>query len=482
MEKIGVEVKERKECFPPGRGLPERVWKYMQEQKMTVPGDRLVLGVSGGGDSMALLHVLLFLREKGQFTLAVVHVNHGIRGQEADEDQAFVENYCKQAGIFCKSVSCHVKKLAKEASLSEEEAGRMARRAAMEELCREWKGTKMVLAHHRDDLAETVLYHLARGSSLRGLSGIQPVNGKIIRPFLGIEQREIVYYLEEQSIPYRTDCTNLTDDYTRNKIRHHVMPFLKEQVNEGAVKHICSLAELSGEADEYLASQGRAHLQSCSQVREGGLWLSMDFFQAPHIVKLYGLAEAVETLVGRKKDLTREKLEGVLRLYEKPVGKWMPFYGGYGALRQYDGVLLTKEKPESEAPCQEEEILLNIPGVTRAGEGEVFCRLLPWTCEDIVEKKYTKWMDYDKISGNLSLRRRRAGDYITVTKEGGKKKLKDWFINEKIPQKERNTCWLLADGPEILWVIGRRMGEACKITNQTRRILEITYKGGVKNE
>lgn len=462
--------------------MKDKVWNYMQEFQMTVPGDRIVLGVSGGGDSMALLHVLSALRKKGGYELAVVHVNHGIRGQEALEDQQFVENVCQSMEIPCRSIFCRVKELAARKGLSEEEAGREARREAMEAYCTQWGGTKIAMAHHRDDLAETVLHHLARGCGLRGLSGIQPVNGRVIHPFLCINRKEIEQYLEENQIVCRTDSTNLTDAYTRNKIRHHLLPFLTEQINGRAVEHIASAAFLAGEADAFLREQGEIHLRQNSERVSGGLFLPQAFFQGPHIVKLYALARAAEDLAAGKRDLTRKQMEGILQLAEKPVGKQLPFYQGIYGIRRYDGVLLTKELRSGKGAEENAPVQLCVPGVTEIANGRFFCRIFPYTGQDIAEKKYTKWLDYDKISKNLTVRRRMQGDYITVTKEGGRKKLKDFYINEKIPRDDRGNVWLIASGPEVLWAVGVRLGETCKISKETRTVLEIIYQGGTWNE
>lgn len=457
--------------------MRDKIWRYMQEFHMILPGERLVVGVSGGGDSMALLHVLHKLGEKGRFLVDAVHVNHGIRGEEADADQAFVEDYCREAGVRCRSLSYDVKKMAEKYGMGEEEAGRMARKEAFHIAMEEFGASKLALAHHKDDLAETVLHHLVRGTSLRGLSGMSPVNGPIIRPFLCIDQKEIVYYLSEKGIPHRTDSTNLTDAYTRNKLRHHVLPYLSEQVNEKAVDHILSAASLAGEADAYLTRQGGEYLRRFGRRQAGGLFLLEGFFQGPHIVQLYALSQAAEEMAGGRKDMTRQQLEGVLSLWTKPVGKCLPFHGGYLAFRKYDGILLTKERPREEAGL-EEAFPLQIPGTVSFRGGSIICRLFPYDGEDIAEKKCTKWMDYDRIDKNLILRCRRPGDYMIVTKDGSRKKLKDLLINEKIPREKRGGLPLVAAGEEILWAVGVRMGESCKVRDDTRTVLEITYQGG----
>lgn len=175
--------------------------------------------------------VLKNLCEELGMELIAVHVNHGIRGEEAMEDQRFVENLCERLGVKIRICSGKVPELAKAEKLSEEEAGRIFRRQCFEKICKEEKADKIVLAHHRDDNAETFLFHLSRGSGLKGAGGMRPVNGSYVRPLLGVGRKEIESWLEEQHISWRTDATNLEDEYTRNRIRHQILPTLETQVN-----------------------------------------------------------------------------------------------------------------------------------------------------------------------------------------------------------------------------------------------------------
>ena len=218
----------------------ERVKKYIRENQMLKAGDIVAAGVSGGADSIAMLHILKSIQEEFGFFLEAVHVHHGIRGDEADRDENLVKKICQEWKIPFQSYHYPVPELSRKWRLGEEETGRIVRkqafakekqRIAFSEFPEENERRFCIaLAHNCNDLAETMLHHLARGTGLRGLSGIHPCSDGIIRPVLCLERREIVYYLEENEISYITDSSNLSDGYTRNRIRHHVLEELKTEV------------------------------------------------------------------------------------------------------------------------------------------------------------------------------------------------------------------------------------------------------------
>ena len=244
----------------------EKVFSYMEKHSMTSPGHRIVVGVSGGADSVCLLFVLLEYAKRVPLKLAAVHINHGIR-QDAGEDAAFVEMLCRQEGVpfFLREVD--VNAFADSEKCSAEEAGRILRYRAFQEIAAALPADRIAVAHNGNDLAETTLFHLFRGSGLKGLCGIPPVREEIIRPLLCLQRDEIEGYLKERGIIFRTDSTNLEDDYTRNRIRHYVLPFAQERVSAGAVAHICHTTELLSEVEEYLEQQTEEAMSRCVEIQ-----------------------------------------------------------------------------------------------------------------------------------------------------------------------------------------------------------------------
>src|SRR5699024_2969941 len=229
-----------------------KVGSYICENDMLKMGDRIVIGVSGGADSVCLFYVFLDLVKKYNLELFVVHVNHGIRGQEADKDEAFVKSLCKEHRVSFISVKKDVPKIAKLEGLSEEEAGRNVRYEAFYQCYLENACNKIAVAHNKNDNAETILFHLFRGSGIKGLSGIPPKRDSIIRPLLCVEREEIERYLEKKKIPYIIDRSNLEEDYTRNKIRHKVLSYAKDEINYGAVANITNSAAMLTEIQDFL--------------------------------------------------------------------------------------------------------------------------------------------------------------------------------------------------------------------------------------
>ena len=222
---------------------------YMEEHRMIPEHAFVAAGVSGGADSVVMLHILRRFQEKKNYRLAAVHVNHGIRGEEAERDEEFVRSLCENWGVESAFYHYDVPNLASGSRLSTEEAGRIARREAFGR----FRGERVppedafftALAHNINDLGETVIHNLARGTGLRGLCSMKPASDGIIRPVLCLSRDEILIYAGENGIRYQTDSTNLSDEYTRNRIRRHVMPYLTENVNPQAVQHIAETAGMA---------------------------------------------------------------------------------------------------------------------------------------------------------------------------------------------------------------------------------------------
>lgn len=234
-----------------------KVRKYMEQFNMAEKGESVIVGVSGGADSVCLYKILLELKNYFDIDIIAVHIHHGIRGEEADRDMNFVENMCNNDGVKFRYYKYDVPGYAKTNGLSEEEAGRTLRYKAFDEVAKELisngRSVKIAVAHNRNDSAETFIHNLCRGSGLKGLAGIPCKNGSIIRPVLCLTREEIEMYLSEHNITHIDDSTNFTEDYTRNKIRHRVLPYLSENINDNSISHICQAADELREIEDYLS-------------------------------------------------------------------------------------------------------------------------------------------------------------------------------------------------------------------------------------
>lgn len=451
----------------------DKIYSYVDKYHMILEGDTVIAGVSGGADSVCLLLVLLELRKRIPFSIRVVHIEHGVRGEASKKDALFVKELCEKHAIPEVAYSYDVPGIAKAQGLSEEEAGRKLRYQTFALEADKFEPVKIAIAHNQNDNAETMLHHMVRGSALQGIAGIAPVRNRIIRPLLCVTREEIESYLAKCGQTYCTDATNFELIYTRNRIRHEVLPVLAE-INSQAVSHMASAAEALRESREYMQLQA-SKLRDISVVTEHGqMTLNKDaIWQEPVVLRKILIHNLIGELAGSSKDIMAVHVQEVLHLFEMQVGKSISLPYDLRAERIYEGVRLTGQRKEAHDRFS---VLLN--------DSEQFCcRIFDYNMDigEIPKKQYTKWLDYDKIEDNLCVRNRCSGDFFLLDETGKRKKLKQYFVDEKIPQEQRDEILLIADGAHIVWVVGYRISAKYKVTENTRRILEIQYDGGRKD-
>ena len=453
------------------RELEKKVFSYIEEHKMLSPGERVVVGISGGADSVCLLFVLLAWKEKYGLSLTAVHVNHGIR-KEAGEDALFVEELCRRNKVDFVERKCSIPELSGEWGVSEEEAGRIYRYRMFEEIAAEVGATKIAIAHNRDDLAETMLFHLFRGTGMKGLAGIRPVRDCIIRPILCAERSEIEAYLAELGQDYCTDATNLSDDYTRNRIRHHILGYAKELIS-GSVQHMGCTAEQLARDEDYLDRAAEESFRTAILEKEEAV-LSLNALQLRHLHPAIGsrvVRKAIEYIAPGIRNITYTHVEDVCKLFGRLGNASLSLPEGIVVYKEYDRIVFDRRKGTmSEAPSDGgysvDFQILSVDNLSRDDNNSLIFPKNP----------YTKWFDYDKMGRMPVVRTREPGDYLTIAGGDGQlchKKLKDYMITEKIPNRERDTCPLLAVDSHILWVVGYRISEQYKVRENTKRILQV---------
>lgn len=461
--------------------LVERVSEYMQEHHMVENGQKVVVGVSGGADSMGLLSILSELSQYFGFSLVVVHVNHGIRGKAADADQFYVEDVCRKQEIPCYSFHVDLKRFAQKEGMSQEEAGRFYRYQCFEKVRKEVGAHRIAVAHQQEDACETILFNMFRGTGLKGLTGIPPVRNEIIRPLLCVSREDIENYLQEKQIVWRTDETNLTDAYTRNKIRHHVIPYVEEHINPAAGQHIQEMAGLLRDISGYLDRQGEQAFDACVTVGENPVCAihGETFQKLDVVIQREVLRRAISVAAGKLKDVDKEHIEMIRGLFNKHVGRRCHLPYQLQAVRTYEGISIKKVMPGEEKLAEGPCIDVKVPGIYRLPGTELELELEvkeQSKSEEIPINRYTKWFDYDTIRNSLSVRTRENGDYITLDGQGHRKLLKRWMIDEKIPREKRDQMLLLADGNHILWIIGYRISDNYKVSDTTKRVLVAKIK------
>lgn len=486
--------------------MQKKIQIFLEKYHMIEQGDHIIAGISGGADSVCLLLALKELQETFGFKLTAVHVEHGIRGEESLRDAAFAEKFCQEQQIPFLMFSVDAPKKAKEDHQTLEEAARELRYGCFYQACQSCGGNKIAVAHHGDDCAETMLFHLSRGTGLRGLCGIVPVRDgaaelsehdagegsyPVIRPLLGVTRKEIEQFLEARGQAYCMDSTNGDISLTRNRIRNKILPELSA-INPQTVQHMVRTAGYLEEVCDYLdmaAWEAGKESVICAYEREQiqEIRILTEGFASLHPVLQKNLVHRLlGEIAGSRKDITALHIDSVCGLFASGVGKTLSLPYGLLAKREYDAVALMRRKnvitPLDQDANREKE--LRIPGETVWDESLcIRTEIFPYdgNFEKIPQKTYTKWFDYDKIKDTVRVRTRRPGDYFQVDGSGGHKKLKNFLIDAKVPQELRDSILLLAEDGHILWTVGYRISEAYKVTQETKRILSICVDGG-KNE
>lgn len=438
-----------------------------------LPGEGLlIVGFSGGADSMALAHWLTGRVAKGRILLA--HVNHLLRGDEAERDQAAAEAFAREHGVEIRVLRADVKKLSAERGIGTEECGRQVRYEFFHRLA-PGEDDRILTAHNADDNAETILLNLCRGAGLDGLCGIPRERGKVLRPLLGVSREEIEAYCRENGLEYVTDSSNLTDDYTRNRVRHQVLPVLKE-LNPRFVQAACKAAGLLREDREYLDSRARELLESSRNQwgLEAAVLLGAGRSVRGRAVKLF-----LEQAGGSQ--LERRHVEEALLLLEHGGGADLPGV----SVRCAQGVLWAGRGAAGgsfEMAARLGENLL--PGGERLVLREKIL-VKAENPEKIQNLLFKNALDYDIMTGlaasppeGMILRSRRPGDRFTPAGRGVSKPIKQIFQELRVPGPLRDGVPLLVCGGEIAWCRGAGAGERFRVTERTKRVLTVETEDG----
>ena len=464
--------------------MKTKVFDYIRKHDMLREGDRVIIGVSGGPDSVCLLFLLHEIAASLKLDIHAVHVNHMLR-PEADEEEQFVKDICDRLGISFHAARADVHKYAEESGLSTEEAGRIIRYDAFKKVLGNESG-RIAVAHNRNDQAETVVFNLFRGAGIRGLGGIEPVNGNIIRPLLCCERKEILEFLDKNHIRYVIDRSNLTDEYTRNRIRHHIIEYAEENIAGGCVANIARASERLSEAETYIRKKTVEAAAQCSFEDGDDIRIYADRLlkEEPFLARNV-IYEMIGMYSGSKKDITSEHVNNVYTLLNLDGTKTLDLPYGVTVRKEYNIVSFLRQQAydpkQSDWRCREQiPITIKDDGsdslVSFDGH-EINIRLIDgFDPQNIPRDNYTKWFDYDKITNACVLRYRHEGDYLTINSSMGRKSLQDYLVNEKIAKDKRDSIPLLADGSHIMWVIGFRISEYYKVTEETKRVLEVNVR------
>ncbi len=435
----------------------------IEEYGLIRQGETVLVGLSGGPDSVALLHTLLSLSASMGFRVAAGHLNHGIRAEAADADERFVRELCDLWGVPLWVERADVPALAKQNGWTLEQAGREERYAFFRRAKKQAGAQRVAVAHHMDDQAESILLHLTRGTGLAGLVGMMPARGDIIRPLLFVRRGDVEEYIAQEGLAYCVDATNLETGSTRNRLRLDVIPYIEENINPAFVDGLCSMAELLLRDETYLQTQADKLLEAAR--REDGFDRET-LKDKPLPVLTRALRTALRE-AGAYTDIERVHIEQVIDLLSARTGSMvqLPHVQAYV---QYALICFGNL-----APAVEFAVPFVPEGVTHTPLGDFVSAIVPRPV-DFGADRNVAYMDADKLSG-LVARTRREGDRIYPIGAPGRKKLKEYFIDKKVPREKRALPLLCAD-EDVWFAPGFCSAEASKVTGATVRVARIEYK------
>jgi tRNA(Ile)-lysidine synthase len=432
--------------------LTERVLATIKKHSMLTGGETVVVGLSGGPDSVCLVTVLHTLKSRMELNLSAVYVEHGLRPDETPDEIEFSGDLCRRMDIPFSVKQVDVRTYAKEKGLNAQDAARTLRYKALEETAAGAGAHAVALGHNLDDQAETFLMHILRGSGPRGLSGIPPVRGIIIRPLIDIERKDIEEHLDSEGISYMIDSSNLKHDYLRNRLRATIMPVLRD-INPGIIETLSRTTEILRDEDRYLEAAVTKTLMKLITRKTD---TSIELFLVPlegmdRVLLRRVLRRAIDATEGLRA-ITFRHIEDIMHLIKTgSAGARLYLPRDGRVVKKYSTVLLTSEPPQKLGTYALEpggEVVLQEAGlVLKAYMAEAAPAI---TGKDIA------LFDAEKVKGPLTVRARRDGDYFYPEGFGKRKKLQDYFVNEKVPRDERDIVPIVTSGEDVVWVAGMR--------------------------
>lgn len=443
----------------------EKFKNFIEENNLIEKGDSIVSAVSGGSDSVFMLEMLLAIKSDYELNIIVCHVNHGLRGAEAQRDEDFVKKLAEKNGLIYEVEHIDMAGYAKEHSLTCEEAGRKLRYLFFEEIKEKYKADKVAIAHNENDVVETIFLNIFRGTGLDGLESIPLRRDFYIRPILCFEKSEILDFLKENNIHYVDDSTNFTNDYKRNMIRNEIIPFIKKNFNENIVSSMSRLASIAKENNLYLEDiindKYINNVKSNTIDREG-------FNELNHYEKTLVLRKFLRDNLNHLNNISKDNIEDMINLISLDSGKKYDIDGKHYLVNDFDKTIF--KKLDINELSEEISLDFKLDKVYNI-YGSKFKFVLS---DKILSKKY---LDYDLLTGKLSLRNRRNGDRFNPFGMKGSKKIKDYFVDKKVSSDDRSKVLFLMNDDEIAYVVGYDIADKYRASSKTKNYLNVIMEG-----
>ena len=455
----------------------KKVMSYIKDNNLIKSGDKVLVALSGGPDSVCLLNILYNLKAELNIEIGAAHLNHLLRDKDAFEDEEYVKTLCKSLDIPCFVKRVDINKYSKDKKMSSEMAGRDARYNFFDDIVKDEGYTKIATAHNANDQAETILFRLMRGSGIEGLCGIKVRRNKIIRPILCLSRKEVEEYIEINNLKPRIDKTNFEKIYNRNKIRLDMIPYIKENFNEDIIQTLNRMSVLLQKDNEFIENSARSFYEKHCIEQSDYFIIKKEMFDNKEAVVTRVIRYALTNFSKTHYDFEMKHIYEICNLAKNNSGKAIDLPNKIYAENIY-GDIYIKERININNIDVKQEIVVNKNEINGKkiffdNENIEFSVLKNDSNLDLNQNNFIKYFDFDKINDSISLRKRKNGDKIIPLGMKGSKKIKDLFIDMKVPKEERDCIPLLCFDENISWIVGIRVSEEYKITNKTKNILRV---------
>jgi len=451
--------------------IEQNIIHFISEQNLLKSGDRVLIALSGGPDSVFALHFFNKFKLKLGIEVYAFHVNHQLRDYHSEEDKDFCRVFCSELNIPFASVKVDVKSFASINKQSIEEAARNLRYQKFDEHSKKIGATKIVTAHNLDDNTETVLLNLFRGTGLKGVVGIPIKRDNIIRPLLSTSKNEILNYLNSEGVEYRIDLTNFESDFSRNFLRNEIIPKIKEKINPKLDNNIFRFSKIVSKAEKFIKESAFEIKEKFIIKNKIGITISNLLFD-DRFDNVFSDVAKLAMEENFRKSFVYDDFLKLKSLFLLQVGNRAELSNNIIAVKERDGLSLFRKKNES----LRDEVQLHINNSVKIGDKIIAASIVDEKDLRFSESSNVELIDGDSITFPLTIRRWKAGDKFRPIGLNGTKKISDYLTEIKVSSSQKKEQLLLLDGEKIVWVIGNRIDESVKINSKTKRVIKLWIK------
>ena len=452
--------------------IEQTALKFIDNKNLIKKGDKILVALSGGPDSVFLLHLLVKYKRRFQIDIGALHINHRIRGTDAKTDQEFCEKFCKKMKVKYYSKNKNVKSFAYKNRVSIEEAGREIRYLELRNTAQKYSYNKIATAHNSGDNAETILLNLIKGTGIDGISGIPIERGNIIRPILCLKKESILNYLNKSGLNYRTDKSNLSNVYERNYIRNNILPLIKENLNPNVEESIFKSSEVFKEVKVLIKNVLNKDLIKFIKTDKDKIKILLTNEVKE---KIKQLSFIIKDVVSKQfsEELNFNNINDIVGLANKRIGQKINLPGNLTAQKERGMILIRRNRTKKDFVSftlkPDDEIKLNSKRISIKKVKDL--KNLNFTNNRNIEL-----ISGDKIKGSFKIRRWKNGDRFYPIGLNGTKKISDYLTEQKIPNYKKREQLILTNNNKIVWVLGLRLYNRFKITSDTKKVYSICLK------